>query len=301
MNILVCGATGFIGQRLVERLLEDGHTVWAISRRPDQATRLLGVPALADVGSLPKELRIDAVINLAGQPLPGRRWTAAYKQLLRDSRIALTEQLQQALLDAGQRPAVWINGSAIGYYGDRGQTPLDEHAAPGDDFAAQLCQDWEAVAMRAEGLFGARVCLLRTGLVLGPGGALSAMLPPFRLGLGGPMGNGQQIMSWIHREDLVSLLMLLLNHGDARGAFNGTSPAPVCNRDFAAALGRVLHRPAFLPLPAPVLKLALGEMAKLLLGGQHVLPKAALALDYRFRFTDVEHALRQVLGVKDSE
>ncbi len=298
MNILVTGATGFIGRRLVERLLQDGRRVWALSRRPDQASRTLGAPAVAQVAQLPKDVRIDAVVNLAGQPLPGRRWTTAYKQLLRDSRVAFTEQLLQALSDAGQAPSVWINGSAIGYYGDRGQTPLDEQSAPGDDFAARLCLDWESTATRAEAMFGARVCLLRTGLVLGPGGALDAMLPPFKLGLGGPMGDGRQSMSWIHREDLVAMIMLLLMRSEARGAFNGTAPAPVNNREFSTVLGRVLNRPALLPMPAPVLKLALGEMANLLLTGQYVLPVAAQALGFHFRFEDVEHALRQVLGVK---
>lgn len=296
MKVLVTGATGFIGQRLVERLCQAGDEVWVLSRRPLLASRALGVPAVSTPLELKGAPMLDAVVNLAGQPLPGGRWTERYKQRLRDSRIAFTENLLEDLALAGQAPSTWINGSAIGYYGACGDEPLLEHAAVGSDFPARLCQDWERVAQGAAERFDARVCLLRTGLVLGPGGALKSMLPAFRLGLGGPMGDGRQIMSWIHREDLVAMILFLLARQDARGAFNGTAPSPVSNRDFVEVLGRVLRRPACLPVPAGLLRLVLGEMAELLLTGQRVLPAAAQSLGFTFRFDDVEHALRQVLG-----
>lgn len=297
MNVLVAGATGFIGSRLVAGLLERGHGVSAISRDPLRAATLLGprVRVVASAREL-EDAPVEAVINLAGQPLPGRRWSPAYKQLLRDSRIAFTGRLLSDLQQAGQCPALWLNASAIGYYGDTGARNVGESDPPGEDFAATLCRDWEAAAARARDLFGARVGCVRIGLVLGPGGALKSMLPPFRLGLGGPIGSGLQQMSWIHRDDLVALFIWLLEQPGDEGAWNGTAPRPVSNSAFANALGRALGRPARLPMPAPLLRLALGEMAGLLLTGQRVLPLRALEGGFRFRFDRLEDALAEVLA-----
>jgi hypothetical protein len=195
----------------------------------------------------------------------------------------------------GQRPAVFLSASAIGYYGDQGDATVTEDSAPHAEYTHTLCAGWEAAAHEAQAL-GIRTAILRIGLVLGPGGGfLARLLPPFRLGLGGPVGSGRQWMSWIHREDLLGIIDLLLARDELRGAFNATAPAPVTSREFARALGRVLHRPAVLPLPAFVLKAALGEMSRLLLTGQRVLPARALEAGYVFRFTELEDALKDVL------
>jgi len=238
---------------------------------------------------------IEAVVNLAGAPIVARRWSARRKQEIRDSRIGTTEKLLRWMTPQLRRPHVLISGSAVGYYGPRDDTPLDESAPAGDDFAAQLCRDWEHEAMEAEAL-GLRVCRLRTGVVLGPdGGALQKMRLPFQLGLGGPIGDGRQWLSWIHREDLVAMIQWLLEQDSAGGAYNGTAPEPVPQREFARTLGRVLHRPALLPTPAFALRLALGEAATMLLTGQRVLPVHAMAEGFDFRYPNLQGALQEVL------
>lgn len=294
MRILLTGGTGFIGQSLCAQLQRGGHRLTVWSRHPRAAAmRLPGVHVIED---LAEATEIEAVVNLAGEPLVGRRWTARRKQAIRDSRIGTTEKLLRWMTPQLRRPHVLVSGSAIGYYGPRDDTPLDESAPPGDDFAAQLCRDWEHEAMEAEAL-GLRVCRLRTGLVLGPdGGALGQMLTPFRLGLGGPIGDGQQWFSWVHREDLVSLIQWLLENETAGGAYNGTAPEPVRQRDFAKALGRVLRRPAVVPTPAFMLRLLFGEGADLITTGQRVLPVHAMAEGFVFRFLSLASALDDVLS-----
>ncbi|GGD45104.1 TIGR01777 family oxidoreductase [Pseudoxanthomonas indica] len=293
MRILITGGSGFIGQALCAHLQRVGHRLTVWSRHPRQAAqRLPGVHVIED---LAEANEIEAVVNLAGEPLVARRWNARRKQQIRDSRIGTTEKLLRWMAPQLRRPHVLVSGSAVGYYGPRDDTPLDESAAPGEDFAALLCRDWEHEAMEAEAL-GLRVCRLRTGIVLGPdGGALQKMLLPFRLGLGGPIGDGRQWFSWIHREDLIGLIQWLLEHDHAGGAYNGTAPEPVPQREFARTLGRVLHRPAFLPMPAFALRLALGEASTLLLTGQRVLPVHAMAEGFAFRHPALEGALREVV------
>jgi uncharacterized protein (TIGR01777 family) len=293
MHILITGATGFIGTALCARLMTSGHTLSALTRDPARAAARL--PGVRITASLDEARDVEAVVNLAGEPLADGRWNTVRKQAFRDSRLGTTRQLVAWMARQSVRPRVLVSGSAIGYYGPRDDTALDESAPPGDDFAAQLCRDWETEAMQAETL-DVRTCRVRTGIVLGTqGGALAKMLPPFRLGAGGPMGDGTQWMSWIHRDDLVRMIQWLLEHDHAGGAYNGTAPTPVTNRAFATALGRALHRPAVLPTPAIALKLAFGEMAQLLLTGQRVLPAHALAEGFTFQFPTLDAALADLL------
>ncbi|WP_140723973.1 TIGR01777 family oxidoreductase [Pseudomonas sp. Hp2] len=291
MHVLVTGGTGFIGRLLCARLHEAGHAVSVLTRDPARAQ----VPGARLVVALEQAEGVDAVVNLAGASLFDRRWTDAYKQVLRASRIDGTRRLVAWMARQPAPPRVLVSGSAIGWYGPRDDAPLDETVAPGEDFAAWLCRDWEAEAMRATAL-GVRTCLLRTGIVLDRGGgALEKMLPPFRFGLGGPMGDGRQWMSWIHREDLVRLAIWLIGQPGAQGAFNGTAPGPVANGVFARTLGTVLRRPARLRVPGFALRLALGEMAGLLLSGQRVLPTRALDAGFAFLHPGLEGALRASL------
>lgn len=295
MHVLITGGTGFIGRALCPQLLQAGHQLTVLSRCKSPApAQLAGVQLIEH---LEAAVGIDAVINLAGQPLAEGRWTAARKQLFRDSRIGTTRQLLAWMASLPQRPHTLVSASAIGYYGPRDDTPLLEDARHGGDYAAMLCRDWEAEAGKAEAL-GLRVCTLRIGIVLArEGGALAKMLPPFRLGLGGPMGDGGQWMSWVLRSDLVRLIQWLLENTAASGAYNGTAPQPVSNREFAHSLGRVLHRPARLTTPALALKLLFGEMATaLLLSGQRVLPTRAEAEGFVFRHRELEAALRETLA-----
>ena len=300
MHILLTGGTGLIGRALCQFWLRQGHQLTVWSRRPERVAALCGdgVRGIARLEEL-ADTPLDAVINLAGAPIADRPWTHKRKALLWDSRVALTERLLAWLESRAQRPRVLISGSAVGWYGDGGERELHESDAPVvEDFAAQLCGAWEETAQRAEAL-GMRVVLLRTGLVLASdGGFLKRLLLPFRLGLGGPIGNGRQWMPWIHLQDQIGLIDFLLQRDDARGPYNACAPQPARNRDFTRALGRALHRPALLPVPGPLLKLGLGELSGLLLGGQKALPQRALADGYVFRFTDLDSALADLL--KDS-
>lgn len=298
MHILLTGGTGLIGRRLCRHWLDQGHQLSVWSRKPDQVSRLCGagVRGIAhpdDIGSQ----HVDAVINLAGAPIADRPWTRKRKMLLWDSRITLTEQLITWLERREQKPDVLISGSAVGWYGDGGERELDEESAPvSEDFASQLCIAWEETAQRAEA-FGIRVVLLRTGLVLAnEGGMMQRLLPPFKLGMGGPIGNGRQWMPWVHIEDQIAAIDFLLNREDAQGPYNACAPSPVRNRDFAKTLAAILHRPAFMPMPAVALRLLLGELSILLLGGQRARPNRLQAAGFTFRFTDLHAALENLLG-----
>lgn len=296
MNVLITGATGFLGRRASELLSQAGHTLLALSRDPGAAQQR--IPSLSRAFSW--EARgealksCEAVIHLAGETVAGR-WTEAKKRAIRDSRVLGTRDLVEALVKLDVRPKVFISASAIGYYGDRGEEVLTEDSPPGSDFLAQVCQDWEGEAARAESL-GIRVVRLRLGLVLGPGGgALQAMLPLFQLGLGGPLGSGKQFWSWVHRDDTIGAIMFALARDDLRGPVNVTAPQPVRQREFARILGRILRRPAILPAPAFALKIVLGEFASGLLSSQRVLPQRLTQTGYRFRCAELEPALRNIL------
>jgi uncharacterized protein (TIGR01777 family) len=265
--------------------------VW--SRKPEKVAKICGaqvrgIARLEDLGEEP----VDAIINLAGAPIADRPWTHRRKALLWSSRIKLTETLLAWLETRAQKPALLISGSAIGWYGDGGERELTEDSPPViDDFASQLCIAWEETALRAEAQ-GIRVVLVRTGLVLSAeGGFLSRLLLPFKLALGGPLGNGRQWMPWIHINDQIALIDFLLHRDQASGPYNACAPQPVRNREFAKTLGSVLHRPAFMPMPTLALKVGLGEMSLLLLGGQKALPARLLEAGFTFQFTDLRAAL----------
>lgn len=297
MHILLTGGTGLIGRRLCRQWLADGHRLTVLSRQPQRVATLCGeqVRGIADFAEYGDE-PLDAVVNLAGEPIADKPWSAKRKALLWDSRVRLTERLVTWLESRSQRPEVLINGSAVGWYGDAGERPLEENSsAAGEDFASELCLAWEQIAREAETL-GIRVVLVRTGLVLAPeGGFLKRMLPPFRMGLGGQLGSGRQWMSWIHIDDQIALIDFLLRQADAQGPYNACAPQPARNRDFTRELGRALHRPTVLGVPGFALRLMLGELSVLLLGGQRVVPRRLLDAGFSFRFTELPAALDDVL------
>jgi uncharacterized protein (TIGR01777 family) len=293
-RVLITGGTGFIGQALCPALSAKGYSLTVLSRQPDSSVQALcgRVEALSDLDSLKGHPGFDAVINLAGEGIADKRWSDSRKQALLDSRIALTNTLVDVIRTWKQPPEVLVSGSAVGFYGNKGSEPVTEDTSPVDEFTHQMCRDWEqaALAIRSE---QTRVCLSRTGIVVGPGGGfLKRMLLPFKLGLGGRIGNGMQYMPWVHRDDVVAALIWMLENPQASGAYNVVSPQPVTNRQFTAGLAGVLKRPAIFPVPSPVLKVALGEMAGLLLTGQQAFPKKLEDEGFRFRFGDLESALR---------
>ncbi|HYD99374.1 MAG TPA: TIGR01777 family oxidoreductase [Alphaproteobacteria bacterium] len=295
LHVVVTGGTGFIGRHLVRRLVADGHGVTVLTRDPALAEFHFGphAAAVSSLSDIPAGLRVDAVVNLAGAPTLGGPWTARRRRLLRESRTATTRAVVDWLAGRAQRPAVLVSGSAIGFYGRRGDEGLDEAAAPRPEFMSRLCQDWEAEAGRAAAL-GVRVVALRIGLVLGRGGMLAGLLPSFRLGLGAVLGDGRQWWSWVHIDDLVGLILHALADGGLSGPVNATAPEPVPQREFGRMLGRRLRRPVRLRLPAGPLRLLLGEMAELLLAGQRVLPAKAEAAGYRFRHPTLDRALEAI-------
>jgi uncharacterized protein (TIGR01777 family) len=302
MEVFITGGSGFVGRALCQGLLAQGHGVTVLSRSSQAAQRLppgvvlcLGDPGLPGPWQ-DQAARCQGFINLAGASI-FERWSVEHKRLILESRVNSTRHLVQALgRRAGTEPAILVSASAVGYYGFRGDEELDEDSPAGDDFLARVCQQWETQALEAENL-GARVVRARFGIVLGDkGGALEKMLPLFRLGLGGVLGSGRQWFSWIHQRDLVNALLLCLCNPQARGAVNCTAPQPVTNRDLAKALGRALHRPAFLPVPGLAVELALGEFGSVLLEGQRVLPRRLTALGFGFAFPLLDQALADLAG-----
>ena len=293
MHILLTGGTGLIGRQLCRHWLSQGHRLTVLSRTPEKVAKICGeqVRGIALFEDLGQET-VDAIINLAGAPIADRPWTSKRKALLWSSRITLTETMLAWLESRAQKPQVLISGSAIGWYGDGGERELTEKSPPViDDFASQLCIAWEETAQRAEAL-GIRVILIRTGLVLSAeGGFLSRLLLPFKVGLGGPIGSGRQWMPWIHINDQIALIDFLLRQEDTSGPYNACAPKPVRNREFAKTLGSVLHRPTFMPMPALALKVCLGELSSLLLGGQKAVPARLLEAGFTFQFTDLRAAL----------
>ena len=290
MNLGITGATGFIGRKIIDIALRRGHEVVAFTRTPERAIpgctmRRFTLEAAPDLRGC------EAVIHLAGEPIAGL-WTAAKKRRIAESRVLGTRRVVEAIHACAEKPEVFISGSAIGFYGDRGGEALTESAGPGSGFLAETVQAWEAEALRAEGV---RTVLLRTSIVLGKGGALAAMSPAFRLGLGGPLGSGEQWMSWIHIDDLAQLALFAAENLDVRGPLNAAAPWPVRNAEFTRTLARVLRRPAFLRVPAFALR-ALGDLGRTLLASQRVLPAGATAHGFGFRFPDLQPALENVLA-----
>ncbi len=304
MRVTVTGATGLIGPSLVNSLLERDAQVTVLTRDPERATAKLGdVQAVRwDLDSEPAPVEAlagrDAIVHLAGEPV-AQRWSAKAKQAIRESRAVGTRNLVAGIgavaQEGGQRPGTLVSSSAIGYYGPHGDEPLDEDAAPGSDFLAEVCVEWESAAAAA-GELGLRVVQVRTGVVLdSDGGALSKMLPPFRLGIGGPVASGRQYISWIHAEDLAGMMLAALEDPRWIGPVNATAPEPATNRDFSKVLGRVLGRPAFLPVPGAALRVLYGDMAEIVTSGARVLPAKPLVLGYQFRHPQLEEALRSAL------
>lgn len=297
MRILITGGTGFVGKRLCKRLLDGGHQLTVFSRQPARVKALCGesVEAISDLQHIRSDSEFDAVINLAGEPIAEQRWTAERKAVLLESRLATTRQLVDAMGRMDKRPKCLISASAIGFYGDQGNAEVDEHSTPNEDFAHQLCAQWEQMALQAE-VLGVRVCVTRIGLVVGrDGGFVSKMLLPFKLGLGGRFGSGEQWMSWVHRDDLIGLMLWLLEHEECRGVYNATAPNPVTNGDFTKTLAGLLGRPALLPMPALIAKLIFGEMASLFLTGQKVLPKRITEAGYQYQYPELSTALQEAL------
>ncbi|MBB4663987.1 TIGR01777 family oxidoreductase [Conexibacter arvalis] len=303
MRVTVTGATGLIGSELVAALTARGDEVTVLTRDPGRARERLGAaveavawdplagpaPAAAIAGR-------DGVVHLAGEPV-AQRWSDDAKRRIRDSRERGTAHLVEGLAAAEPRPAVLVSASGVGYYGPRGDEQVDEATAPGSDFLAGVCVAWERAATAAE-RHGVRVALVRTGVVLDArGGALAKMLPPFKLGVGGPVAGGRQWMPWIALDDLVGLYLAALDGGAAwSGPLNGSAPEPVTNADFSRALGRALRRPAVAPVPRLALKLLYGEMEQIVTTGQRAVPRRPLELGHAFRHPGLDEALRVALG-----
>lgn len=304
MKYVIAGGSGFLGEPLTRELMAKGHDVVVLTRGAAKSAGGIrqvtwpGAPGSSDSAWEREVDGADGVVNLAGAGIADKRWSAARKQELRQSRTDSTRALVGAIRAATHRPAVFLSGSAIGYYGPQAENgpALDESAPPGSDFLSTLAVDWESEAQPAAAL-GCRVVILRTGVALArDGGALEKLIPPFKLFGGGPIGSGRQVLSWIHRTDWIELVVWLLRHGDAVGVYNATAPQPVTNAEFSKALGKALGRPSWLPVPGFVLKVLVGEMAgPALLAGQRVIPKRALDQGFTFQYPDIQSAMNAAL------
>lgn len=295
MNFLISGGTGFIGSSLCSHLLKQGHNIVVKTRHPELIDKKMkGVNTLAQVSA---DEKFDVVINFTGEPIANKRWSKSQKQKILRSRIESTEELIEYFRSAKNKPALFISSSAIGYYGVGSTNEIVGEECFGDDsFSSRLCASWEECALQAESL-GIRTCLLRTGIVLGKdGGALGKMLPPFKLGLGGKIGSGEQWMSWIHLDDVVGIIDYCINHEKVKGAINCTAPYPVTNTLFTEALGKSLKRPTIFHMPAIVITLLMGEMGKeLLLTGKKVLPLKIEKAGFQFKYERIEKALSDII------
>jgi uncharacterized protein len=293
MKILLTGATGLIGSRVALRLVEENHDLVILSRHPREARKTLGLPGEYYSWADASLESVDAVINLAGESLMAKRWSEEQKKKIIDSRVQSTKKLVAAIQSASPKPKVFISASAIGFYGDRGDTVLDEYSDAGKGYLPQVCALWEREALRLREK--TRVVCLRIGTVLSQdGGALEKLYLPFRAGLGGPIAGGRQWMSWIHLDDLVSVLFEALKNPQLEGPVNAVAPTPVRNQEFVRALGHALARPAVLPLPGFALKAALGEMSEVITASQRVVPAKLTAQGFGFRFHRVEDALAEI-------
>jgi uncharacterized protein (TIGR01777 family) len=284
MNVAITGASGMIGKRLRQRVVEAGQMALPISRAA-------GDSAMGEILA-----SADAIVHLAGEPV-AQRWTDAAKKRIRDSRVEGTRHLVNAMSAQSHRPRVLVCASAVGYYGSRGDQILTEASSPGTDFLARVVVEWEEAAQLAESL-DMRVVRMRFGMVLGHGGALAKLLPPFRVGVGGRLGSGHQWMAWIHLEDAVNLILFAINYPAVRGAVNATAPHPVTNEEFTGRLALELHRPAILPVPVFALKLAFGEMSDMVMASQRVLPTVAKSAGFRFQYPDLHAALANLLAAR---
>ncbi len=303
MKVVLAGGTGFIGKALLHRLIEEGHRVVLLTRSPSAHKELAtdkvqlakwdakSVGAWADFAE-----GAEAVLNLAGEPLVGKRWTKKQKARLLESRLSATRAITSAIAQAGKRPSVFINASAVGFYGDVPQGEVTESHPKGRGFLGDVCERWEVEARRAEER-GVRVVCLRIGIVLEKeGGALSRMIPPFQYFIGGPLGSGRQWVPWIHREDLLSIILFLMARPDINGAVNGTAPNPATMKEFCKAVGSALHRPSWAPVPAFALRVLLGEMAEVLLTGARVVPQKLEEAGFPFRYPALDGALTAILS-----
>lgn len=300
MKIIVSGSSGFVGAALIDSLRPDGHSIARLVRSGSASTAdasskmVRWEPPTGSIDLAGME-GADAVVHLAGASVAGGRWTAARKEVLRRSRVDATRHLVAGLAQLRQKPRVFVSASAIGYYGNRGDEVLTETSAPGNDFLAQLCRDWEAEAAKAEQK-GIRTVMLRFGIILGShGGALQQMLRPFRLGVGGRLGSGRQWMSWITLADVVAVILYAIEKDLLRGPVNTVAPNATTNAEFTSVLAAVLHRPALIPAPRFALKVALGEMADGLLASQRVTPAKLAAQNYAFRHPQLKEALASIL------
>ena len=299
-----------MGSRLVERSLAEGHQVLALVRNLEKLTQIFPpqkFPKVEGMAYTPKESGswqqaisgYDAVVNLAGEPLFGERWTPVRKQEILASRQLGTQKIVEAITQAQAKPAVLVNASAVGYYGTSETAVFDETSPGGNDFLAQVCQAWEAEAQRVKDT-GARLVILRLGIVLGLGGAIAQMITPFKLFAGGPIGTGRQWFSWIHREDVVNLMLYALTHPEVEGVLNATAPSPVRMAEFSQALAETINRPSWLPVPGFALELLLGDAAKVILEGQKVLPTRTQAYGFEYQYPLLKAALEQILKWKQA-
>ncbi|PZV09935.1 MAG: TIGR01777 family protein [Leptolyngbya sp.] len=305
MKVAVTGATGFVGSRLVERLQAEGHQVLVLARNPERAARMFSTatfPAVEVAAYTPLEAGewqqrlsgCDGVVNLAGEPI-SERWTATHKHSIVESRQVGTQKLVEAIAQVNPKPQVLVSASAIGFYGTSETAAFDETSAAGNDFLAEVCKLWEAEAQKVKEA-GVRLVILRLGVVLGMGGAIAKMLTPFKLFAGGPIGTGKQWFSWIHREDVVNLIVQALTQPSMEGVFNATAPNPVRMAEFCNTLGQVMNRPSWLPVPAFAIEALLGDGAIVVLEGQQVLPQRTQTTGFQYHYPALQPALEEVLA-----
>lgn len=301
MRILITGGTGLIGTPLIQRLIARSDKVTVLSRSPQKVYSRF-CKAVECWTSLQDKTNLndfDAIINLAGEPIAEKRWTDEQKKILCNSRWKITQRLTELITASETPPHTFLSGSAVGYYGDQGQVVVTESEQPHDEFTHQLCQHWEALAQNAQSE-STRVCLLRTGVVMSlEGGALAKVLPIFKMGAGGPIGHGKQYMPWIHIDDMVSAICYLLDNPTLSGPFNMTAPYPVHNDQFAAIIGEVINRPAFIRTPAFAIKTILGESAALVLGGQQAIPQRLEEAGFQFEYIELRVALENLFANQD--
>jgi len=305
MKIAIAGATGFVGSRLVERLQAERHQVLVLTRNPSTAQKVFptsAFPNLEIIAYIPTEpgswqeaiAGCEGVVNLAGEPIAEGRWTPQRKQQILNSRQLGTQKIVEAIAKANPKPSVLVNASAIGYYGTSETATFDETSPPGNDFLAQVCQAWEAEAQKVKDA-GVRLVILRFGIVLGQGGAIARMIAPFKLFAGGPIGTGRQWFSWIHRDDLVNLIIQALTRPEIEGVLNATAPNPVRMTELAQTMGQVMNRPSWLPVPGFAIEALLGDGAIVVLEGQQVLPKRPLDYSFEYQYSTVKHALEEIV------